>query len=278
MDEQKPTRMQQIIDLLAEEIEERLASKVVPSLPAGQGSTPSFNAASALPSPQAEPAAAAEPQGAAAPEAEPSAPAEAGLEEAVQDIEAGEDLLASSLWDDSERGPAEIVPSHGARLMGRLSLWLLVAIVLVNIPLNRHGLTLAKAMPDAASYIVRDGFVVKEESDQDIYVYQDGKFRWISSLDAFEHYGFTWEDVHVVPDGYLQRYEIGTPIHVLLKCDDSPHIYRLEGGEKRWIRDIDTFLAEGHVWEDVRFVSCSYLRDLPDGETIPPGSGPPPQP
>jgi hypothetical protein len=52
----------------------------------------------------------------------------------------------------------------------------------------------------------------------------------------------------------------------------------LEGGEKRWIRDIVTFTAEGHVWEDVRFVSCGYLRDLPDGETIPPGSGPPPQP
>ena len=63
-----------------------------------------------------------------------------------------------------------------------------------------------------------------------------------------------------------------------MKCQSSPHIYRLEGGEKRWIRDIEAFEAEGHVWEDVRFVPCGYLRDLPDGETIPPGSGPPPQP
>ena len=31
-------------------------------------------------------------------------------------------------------------------------------------------------------------------------------------------------------------------------------------------------------WGDVRFVSCGHLRDLPDGETIPPDSGPPPQP
>jgi len=79
-------------------------------------------------------------------------------------------------------------------------------------------------------------------------------------------------------DGYLNRFEIGTLLHVLLKCSASPHIYRLEDGEKRWIRDIDTFEAERHVWEDVRFVSCGYLRGLLDGETIPPDSGPPPQP
>lgn len=34
--------------------------------------------------------------------------------------------------------------------------------------------------------------------------------------------------------------------------------------------------AEGHRWEEVRFVDCSYLRNLPDGETIPPGRGMPP--
>jgi len=162
--------------------------------------------------------------------------------------------------------------------MGRLALALLVAVVLINIPFNRYGTTLATALPESAALVIRDGLVVKEEDDERIYVYQDGKFRWISSMDAFEHFDFTWGDVHIVEDGFLDRFEIGKPLHVLLKCQASPHIYRLEGGMKRWIRDIATFEAEGHVWEDVRFVSCSYLRDLPDGETVPPGSGPPPQP
>jgi hypothetical protein len=162
--------------------------------------------------------------------------------------------------------------------MGRLSLAILVLVVLINIPLNRHGTTLATAMPDSRSWIIRDGFVVKEEGSPEIYVYQDEQFRWISSLDAFDHYGYTWGDVHVAEDGYLDEFELGPELHVLLKCSDSPHIYRLENGVKRWIVDIETFSAEGHVWEDVRFVSCGYLRDLPDGETIPPGHGPPPQP
>jgi hypothetical protein len=162
--------------------------------------------------------------------------------------------------------------------MGRLALGLLVAIVAINIPLNRHGTTLATALPDSAALVIVEGVVVKEEGSEDIYVFQNDQFRWISSMDAFEHYGFTWGDVHIVEDGYLDRFEKGPALHVLLKCSDSPHIYRLEGGKKRWIRDIAAFEAAGHVWEDVRFVSCSYLRNLPDGETIPPDSGPPPQP
>ncbi|MFW6135383.1 MAG: hypothetical protein ACOC7N_01015 [Chloroflexota bacterium] len=170
------------------------------------------------------------------------------------------------------------VASHTARLLSRLALGLLILVVLINIPINRHGTTLATAMPDTRALVIRDGLVVKEEDDPEIYVYQDGRFRWITSLKAFEMRGYTWEDVHLVQDGFLEPFEIGPPIHVILKCHDSPHIYRLEGEEKRWIVDIDAFEAEGYVWEDVELVSCSYLRNLPDGETIPPGHGPPPQP
>jgi len=209
------------------------------------------------------------------------------MERAVADQEAMEGAaVADAVEAETEGQEREVtgepvlrsVPSHATGLMRRMAIWLLLAIILINVPINRHGTTLATVMPDTASLVIRNGLVVKEEDRDEIYVYQDGAFRWISSLDAFEHYGYTWEDVHIVPDGYLERYAIGSPIHVLLKCESSPHIYRLEGGKKRWIRDIDTFVAEGHVWEDVRFISCADLAALPDGETIPPDSGSPPQP
>jgi hypothetical protein len=220
--------------------------------------------------------------------AEPAAPSIARLQEETVLAEVIEERPVPVLEQVEEEVSAELeqdveplssaLPSHAARLMARLALGLLVAIVLINLPLNRHGVTLATVLPDSAALIIRDGLVVKEQDDPEIYVYQDGRFRWISSLDAFEHYGYTWGDVRVVDDGFLAPFEVGAPIHVLLKCYQSPHIYRLEQGQKRWIRDIETFTAEGHIWEDVRFVSCGYLRGLPDGETIPPDSGPPPQP
>jgi hypothetical protein len=173
--------------------------------------------------------------------------------------------------------PPQLPGIHLGRTLGRLLLVLAVLIVLVNIPINRYGTSLARIMPDSAALVIRDGLVLKG-SGPEIYVLQDDKLRWISSLDAFEFYGYRWEQVHVVEDSFLEDFERGKPIHVLLKCRTSPHIYALENGQKRWIKDIPTFEAEGYVWEDVKMVECSYLRRLPDGPPIPEDAGPPPQP
>ena len=254
MNERKPSRTDEILDLLVDEMLARMRLRdqslappepapIAPSVPpAGVPDAPVVETSAEIPS-----------------------DGEMQLRE--------EEREAGPVWQ-----PPSLDPSHLRRLMGRLALGLLIAIVLINIPFNRHGTTLATAMPDTAAVLIRDGLVVKERGDEDIYVYQDGEFRWISSLDAFQHLRFTWNDVHVVEDGFLDEFRIGPALHVLLKCSESPHIYRLEGGLKRWIVDIRTFEAEGHEWDDVRIVSCHYLRDLPDGDTIPPDQGPPPQP
>lgn len=76
----------------------------------------------------------------------------------------------------------------------------------------------------------------------------------------------------------IQQLAYERPEPILLKCSTSPHIYLLEDGEKRWVQDIATFEARGYRWNDVQFVGCTDLRAVPDGETIPPGAGPPPQP
>ncbi|NHZ72758.1 MAG: hypothetical protein GWP17_06715 [Aquificales bacterium] len=68
------------------------------------------------------------------------------------------------------------------------------------------------------------------------------------------------------------------PDPILLKCANSPHIYLIEQGEKRWIDTIETFNERGYVWRDVHFVSCNDLRNIPDGVPIPADAGPPPQP
>ncbi len=162
--------------------------------------------------------------------------------------------------------------------MLRLAVGVFLAVVLINIPYNLQGTALARSIPNSASLVIANGLLVKEASSTDVYVYRDDAFHWITSLDAFEHFGYRWQNVHIVEDGFLKQFVKGRPVYVLLKCDGSPHIYRLENGQKRWIVDIPTFIAEGHVWEDVRFLSCSDLRALPDGDSIPPGRGAPPSP
>jgi hypothetical protein len=173
--------------------------------------------------------------------------------------------------------PSPLPSINLGRTLGRLLLALAVLVVVINVPINRYGTSLARIMPDTAALVIRDGLVLKG-SGSDIYVLEDDKLRWISSLDAFEFFGYHWDQVHVVDDSFLEQFEKGRPVHVLLKCEGSPHIYALENGQKRWIKDISTFDTEGYVWEDLKTVSCDYLRGLPDGPPIPEDAGPPPQP
>lgn len=174
--------------------------------------------------------------------------------------------------------PPALLPSINlGRTLARLLLVLLILIVLANIPVTRYGTSLARIMPDTTALIIRDGLVVKG-SGPEIYVLEDNKLRWISSLEAFDYFDYRWEQVHLVDDSFLEDFEQGQPLHVLLKCQSSPHVYALENGKKRWIRDIPTFETQGYVWEDVKFVTCDHLRRLPDGPPIPEDAGPPPQP
>jgi len=260
-------RLEQLLDLLADAVAERLQARGaseslhVTERPSA-GKPPTVAAAADLPTAPINPA----------PPAAPPAPVDQPM---LAEPESAPPLAAAALDAESE---ASARPSHAAALLVRLALALLALVVAINIPFNRHGTTLATALPGSASLVIRNGLVVKEADRPEIYVFRNDQFHWISSLDAFEYFGYRWPQVHVVEPGFLAKFELGASIHVLLKCNASPQIYRLENDRKRWIVDLTTFTAEGHVWEDVKMVSCDYLRNLPDGDSIPPGRGLPPPP
>ena len=239
---------EQILDLLLEALLERQAIRQAQEEPGPDRVAPP----SPAPQPTVEPSA-QEPIAAARPTGEP---------------EPGEEGWAP---------PPPLSSINLGRTLGRLLLALVVLVVVINVPITRYGTSLARIMPDTAALVIHDGMVLKG-SGPEIYVLEDNKLRWISSLDAFEFFGYRWEQVHVRDDSFLEQFEKGRPVHVLLKCQGSPHIYALENGQKRWIKDISTFDTEGYVWEDIKFVSCDYLRSLPDGPPIPEDAGPPPQP
>lgn len=90
-------------------------------------------------------------------------------------------------------------------------------------------------------------------------------------------FGINQQRIETLPPA-VQEAIYSYPDPILLKCTQSPHIYLLDDGEKRWIETIPTFTERGYVWGDVRFISCDDLRSIPDGEPIPPDAGPPPQP
>lgn len=263
---QRPSTTDQILDLLLDALAERQrARQATPSL------RPSPTAEREVPPPRPEPPSSANRHPPSAIGHPPSA--DRHLPSAT-----GHPLSAiSQPGEEGWQPPAKLPSINMGKLLGRLAILVAILVVVINIPVKSHGVSLARILPDTASLIIRDGLVLKG-SGPEIYRLEDNKLRWISSMDAFEYWGLAWKDVHVVDDKFLAQFEKGHPIHLLLKCESSPHIYALENGQKRWIKDIQTFTAEGYEWVDVSFVSCDYLRNLPDGQSIPEDAGPPPQP
>ena len=250
------SRLDLLLDLLADEVAERLRARE------------ERQRAGAVPEPpqQAVPS---------APNAELSSKPEAMLEP----VSALAPELDAPADTQEEAYPAGTnVPSHAATLMARLAIGILIVVALINIPITAQGAALARSIPSSTSLVIANGLVVKEATSPDIYVYGDGAFHWITSLEVFQELGYRWQDVHIVQDGFLKQFPRGSPRYILLKCDASPHIYQLYTGHKRWIVDIPTFEAQGFVWEDVKFVPCDYIHNLPDGDSIPPGRGTPPPP
>ena len=262
---QKPSTTDQILDLLLDALQERQAARQ--------------RERSAPPKPVIrEPDVAPPPTGVPMETSRtPAQPASKAMQQPPATRPAAEPPRPVSSPEKESTPPPPLPHVFMERFLARFLIGLVAIVVAINIPLNAAGVSLARAMPDTRSLIIRDGLVLKG-SGPEIYVLQDGKLRWITSLDAFTFFGYYWGQVNVVEDSFIQQFELGRPIHVLLKCEPSPHIYALEVDKKRWIKDIPTFEAEGFVWEDVKFVTCDTLRSLPDGPPIPPDAGPPPQP
>ena len=252
MSEQDPSKIDQLLDLLLDALNERQAARQdVPPQPV---STPLPGLA-----PQAEPR----------PEPAPPLPAPPQADEAAL-----APLVADELLPEPASIPEKLPSIQLDRMLSRLAMAMGLLLILVNIPFNRFGTNLARAMPDAQALVIRDGLVFKG-SGSEIYVLQDNHRRWISSLDAFNYYGYRWEQVKLVDEDFLAQFPDGPPLSILYKCASSPHVYAIENGSRRWIKDIPTFEAQGYVWEDVQIVPCSRIQNLPAGPPIPPDAGEP---
>jgi len=155
--------------------------------------------------------------------------------------------------------------AHMGRSLGQILIVLVVLLVLVNIPINFYGAGLAQIIPKATAIVIYDGMVLKG-SGPELYILEDHILRRISSPEAFEYY-FRQHKVHVVEDYLLEDFGKGRWIYRLVTCPNSPHIYALEQGQKRWVKDPPTG-NKAKPWDEIRLVSCDYLNQLPEGSPI----------
>ena len=174
--------------------------------------------------------------------------------------------------------PQKLPTINMHRTLWKVVVTFAVILVLINLPLPVQGGSIARMIPDAKSLIIRQGLIFKSENAPEVYILNEKlEKRWITDIEAFDFYDIRWQQVNIVDDPFVAQFPDGEPLYVLTKCNGSPHVYALEAGQKRWIKDIPTFEAQNFEWEQIMPKSCAAINRIPDGPPIPEDAGEPPR-
>ena len=155
-----------------------------------------------------------------------------------------------------------------------ITLGLLFIVAAINIPFGFNRIALARSATGSPSVIIQEGLLFKSGSGAEVYFLSDQlKKHLVIDRAAFELYEFDWQDVNIVDEAFMAQFPDGEPLYALTACVQSPHVYALEDGKKRWIEDFQKY--EAHHSKESRFVwdSCADIARIPLGDPLQNGGG-----
>jgi len=120
-----------------------------------------------------------------------------------------------------------------------------------------------------------DGTIIKSYKNPEVYLIENGKKRWITSVAALVSNGYSWDSVTYINSNELDFFEQGDNLYAKkLKPDGTlikgigPKVYVIENGEKRWITTAGIFVSRGYKWENIITVSDNELGSYIEGQKI----------
>lgn len=118
-------------------------------------------------------------------------------------------------------------------------------------------------------YILRkldlsDGDLIQGTSTPEVYIIINGRKRHIPSPLAFSRLGLLWEKIKKVTQEEIEAYLED----VLLRAQNSLHVYLIINGMKRHIPSPEVFNSYGFDWSNISVVSADELAQYPDTNLI----------
>jgi len=113
----------------------------------------------------------------------------------------------------------------------------------------------------AISYLIKG-------SGPTIYLMDNGKKDAISSIEAFNAWGFTNDNVSTLPDQIISGLPNGNPIGYIIKTNNIPTVYKVEGSKKAPFPSAEVFLGWGYNFDAIGVVSPNLMTLLTDDTTL----------
>lgn len=107
--------------------------------------------------------------------------------------------------------------------------------------------------------------LVRAGSDPGVYyITESGLRRPMPSPAAFASYGNRWEDVASISQAELDAY----PSVQFIRAIGDSRVYRLENGQKRWVKTADVFQRLSGRWNEIAPVNATEFGSYPLGADI----------
>lgn len=101
-------------------------------------------------------------------------------------------------------------------------------------------------------------------SEKVYYLTESGMKRHIPNPTVFASYGNKWDDIIIINQLELDTY----PDSVLIRAQGDAKVYKLENGQKRWIKTLEAFNRHRFDWANVAPVNNVELDTYPTGSVI----------
>lgn len=130
--------------------------------------------------------------------------------------------------------------------------------------------------PLGSALTFREGMLVREQNDPDVYVISNQQRRHIPSPVVFESLGYRWSNITIIPDGTLALSHPRGPVMqaspypegtLLVNRDNPTGIEVLEGGRRRPIPSPEVFDTQ-YNYKDLVFVSNAEWNSYPQGSAV----------
>ncbi len=107
--------------------------------------------------------------------------------------------------------------------------------------------------------------LLRAENDQKVYYITEGGLkRHIPNIETFNSYGNLWRDVVVVKDFELSA----IADNQLIRQTGDSKVYKLENGQKRWIKTAEAFNRLGLNWAQIAPVNSVEINSYTEGNII----------
>lgn len=113
------------------------------------------------------------------------------------------------------------------------------------------------------------GYFIKKSSGQVWFLDEEGRRRHVpQSLLGSSLYNIDTNDVVRFSDTFISRIRSNTPLQEVITSSNTPRVYAVENGTKRWVTSVSTLSGLGYSTDDVIVVDQQYLDSLPNGANL----------